>query len=102
MIQITYLLQFLWVRNSGLAWLGGSTQFSHEFIAKILAGTAVTWRLDWAGRRISKVSHAYDQPVGSSHVGISMTLLECLHNMVTSFSQSKLSKRPSQKLQCLL
>lgn len=65
MIDIAYLLQFLWVRNSESVWLGGSPLVSHEFVAKILVKTAVIWSLDWAGRCVSKVSHSYDQQVGS-------------------------------------
>lgn len=40
--------------------------------------------------------------LGLLQMGISMALLECLYNMVAGFPQSTLSKRPSQKLQCLL
>lgn len=58
---------------------------------------------------ISKKAHTHGWQVGAGcrwkpsvplHMGRSRGLCECPHNMVAGFPQSKLSKRPRQKLPC--
>lgn len=88
MVDITYLSQLLWVRNSGSAWLGGSSSVSHEFIANIfpeLQSPEGLTGLD--GTFLRCLSHRTSKLV-LLHMGLSVALLECLQNVVAGSPQS--------------
>lgn len=86
MVDITCLSQLLWVRNSGSAWLGGSSSVSHESIANIFPELQSPEGLP-GDAFLRCLTHRTGKLV-FLHMGLSMALLECLHNVVAGPPQS--------------
>ena len=98
-MNICYLIQFVWVRNLGLAylgglWLGGSLM---RLQSRCQWGLVI-WRFEIGGS-ISGLAHSHDychEDLAPHHVDISIALLEHPDNMEADFSQSKWSKKQQE------